>query len=456
VDPPAPHAAAAPGADLRLPGALLVVDEIGFDSGGDIVGDARIAYADDRAHELYGNGRRLEGRAIAGVLGSQWLGPSTGPARDALQRSGWWVGSVRHATNEGVQWIELIVRQRCDGRGRPTGLILDAWPSRDRERLAALSALPARERDEHVRFAMSEARLRRLQAVSTLLIAAIDAPAVGEVVCREAVPASGAACGTAVIVHPGRARADYLAAVGCAPWTVEDDDGVDLDADMPLMIAIRSAEPLWVSDLAAEARWPLPAAAQSGRGSLCALPLRLDGPAFGAIGLTFPDRRQFDADERNFLLAVAYQCALALDRVRAQALLSGPSRAGAPQRVATLALSSAEPATVAAARRFARGSLDGIDDEVVDVVRLCVSELVSNVVLHAGTTGTLRVTTYADRVLLEVDDHSPRLPRLDPHPGPHGGRGLQIIDHLASSWDVVRRPWGKTVWAEIRADSHTA
>jgi hypothetical protein len=100
-------------------------------------------------------------------------------------------------------------------------------------------------------------------------------------------------------------------------------------------------------------------------------------------------------------------------------------------------------------------ALDGLGD----VSELIVSELVSNVVCHVGTPMTLRVTVTRDRSVLriEVDDSSAAIPEVD-HPTPEtlGGRGLWLIDELATRWGFRPAPSGKTVWAEIDAETAMA
>jgi anti-sigma regulatory factor (Ser/Thr protein kinase) len=93
--------------------------------------------------------------------------------------------------------------------------------------------------------------------------------------------------------------------------------------------------------------------------------------------------------------------------------------------------------------------LDGLGE----ITELLASELVSNAVDHAGGAITLRVIARADRsvVRLEVDDLSPALPTVA-HPDQRSttGRGMLIIDTLATDWGVVPHPdGGKTVWCEI-------
>jgi PAS domain S-box-containing protein len=113
-----------------------------------------------------------------------------------------------------------------------------------------------------------------------------------------------------------------------------------------------------------------------------------------------------------------------------------------------------EPASVAAARRLVADSLAGLNQEsLVDVALLLVSEVVTNAVLHAGTPIDLSLEAENAHVRIEVIDESPQLPS----PRGYGedattGRGLGLVESLASAYGVERRPVGKVVWFEVRED----
>ncbi|HEV2890658.1 MAG TPA: ATP-binding protein [Frankiaceae bacterium] len=93
----------------------------------------------------------------------------------------------------------------------------------------------------------------------------------------------------------------------------------------------------------------------------------------------------------------------------------------------------------------------GLADDVHDVL-LAVSELVTNGLLHARTTMTLRVLrTGSDTVRLEVSDGSvapPRGRRFTVESGT--GRGLRLLDSIAEEWGVSTHDGGKTVWCVVR------
>lgn len=109
----------------------------------------------------------------------------------------------------------------------------------------------------------------------------------------------------------------------------------------------------------------------------------------------------------------------------------------------------ATPAEVSGVRRALRAY--GAD------VQLCASELVTNVVQHLGEGVPVTVRVWCDdggRTRLEVTDPDPRaLPVLRASAGAdeETGRGLALLDALASRWGVAHGPGGKTVWCELGA-----
>lgn len=111
----------------------------------------------------------------------------------------------------------------------------------------------------------------------------------------------------------------------------------------------------------------------------------------------------------------------------------------------TLDPTSAAPS---AARRAVADAL-GHHARCGDVL-LCVSEAVTNAVVHART--RLRVTVREDGPLVrvEVTDEVDTAPVLRaPAPGTASGRGVALIDRLATRWGVEQLVGGKTVWFEV-------
>ena len=118
-----------------------------------------------------------------------------------------------------------------------------------------------------------------------------------------------------------------------------------------------------------------------------------------------------------------------------------------------------EPALVRRARRFVSRTLREWElEHFVNDAQLVVSELGSNAVLHART--EIRLTLRSDGagwVRIEVQDHNSRMPtQLACPTDATSGRGLAIVEAVATSWGVARDGDGKTVWAELGNRSTTA
>lgn len=113
-----------------------------------------------------------------------------------------------------------------------------------------------------------------------------------------------------------------------------------------------------------------------------------------------------------------------------------------------------DPTAARQARRFVTQVLRAwaVHEDVVETAELCVSELVTNAVIHSGTTSS--VTLQADReyVLVLVQDHGGRGAVRRPEeldPESVSGRGLTLVDALASAWSAEHSTDGTTVWFEL-------
>jgi anti-sigma regulatory factor (Ser/Thr protein kinase) len=103
-----------------------------------------------------------------------------------------------------------------------------------------------------------------------------------------------------------------------------------------------------------------------------------------------------------------------------------------------------------AARSILGVALEGFPSDTTELAQLLVSELVTNAVLHAESGVVLRVRIAGKRIEIAVEDSS------HSHPNPKtpsgdmpGGRGLQLIDSLATSWGWDPLSGGKRVWFEL-------
>lgn len=111
----------------------------------------------------------------------------------------------------------------------------------------------------------------------------------------------------------------------------------------------------------------------------------------------------------------------------------------------------------AAARTYVRDVLanddEHLDDDRRDDVDLIVSELVTNAYRYGTEPGDsilVRVLTTPDLVRVEVHDPCRTFPRIRVESGERArGRGLNLVDVLATRWGTEARPMGKAVWVEV-------
>ncbi|MFE2516538.1 SpoIIE family protein phosphatase [Streptomyces mirabilis] len=113
--------------------------------------------------------------------------------------------------------------------------------------------------------------------------------------------------------------------------------------------------------------------------------------------------------------------------------------------------------SVATARSFVRDTLQGWGfSDIVDDAVVLTSELVTNAVVHAGTSADVLCLRSDEGVRIEVADRYPE--REIPlqatavnmgSPDREGGRGLQLCAALAGRWGVDYSPTHKQVWFHL-------
>lgn len=106
-----------------------------------------------------------------------------------------------------------------------------------------------------------------------------------------------------------------------------------------------------------------------------------------------------------------------------------------------------------------RGLVDGVvgfvggDRDTAFEVRVCLAELHSNAVRHAGGVTRVRVwrLSTANRLLVAVGDKCPRPPQrcAEPALDAEGGRGLVLVEALACANGHVVHAAGKDVWFAV-------
>ena len=122
-----------------------------------------------------------------------------------------------------------------------------------------------------------------------------------------------------------------------------------------------------------------------------------------------------------------------------------------PVRVIELELGEGEDPT-RRARAFCYGVLSTwqLPPLVRDDIVLAVSELVANALLYGGAAEQLRLRRSANRVVVEVFDREPAMPRPRiADADAESGRGLFLVRRVAHRWGARAVPGGKAVWCEF-------
>ncbi len=104
------------------------------------------------------------------------------------------------------------------------------------------------------------------------------------------------------------------------------------------------------------------------------------------------------------------------------------------------------------ARELVRSTLDGwTDGDRIDDIVLCVSELVTNAVVHAASSPRVMVHVRPAVIHVEVSDDSGVRPvEKEAELTDTSGRGMAILSGFSDRWGSLRRSGaGKTVWFEV-------
>jgi two-component sensor histidine kinase len=107
------------------------------------------------------------------------------------------------------------------------------------------------------------------------------------------------------------------------------------------------------------------------------------------------------------------------------------------------------PRVVSDARAFMRDHAPAMAADLLDVLVLLTSELVTNAVIHARTAIEVGITVTTNKLLITVHDEDLGRPS-DTYPGREGGRGLGLGAAMSEQTATERHQGeGKTVWFRL-------
>jgi GAF domain-containing protein len=157
-------------------------------------------------------------------------------------------------------------------------------------------------------------RAARLQVVTAALASATTPEEVADIVVSEGVGALEAS-GGGLLVPADEEHIAVPGAVGYPQEIVEQLRSEGRDADLPAAQVLRTGEPVWLeSQEERDQQFPMLRGFEPSTVGMCAVPMRVGPTTIGALRFSFDRPRLFDSDERRFVLALAAQAALALER----------------------------------------------------------------------------------------------------------------------------------------------
>lgn len=236
---------------------------------------------------------------------------------------------------------------------------------------------------------------------------------------------------------------------------------VDAYDDVPLTTVVRSGQAVLgdLTDLAPTFPEFVELQRDTGTVAVAAVPMTVAGQVIGGYVLMYERPQAFDDGQREMLARLGVELGRGLRRAqrgdlrRRDRWSAEPLPDGAEVAVHDV---PADPAAVAGARHFLRRTFSdwGIDEDTTEVATLCLSELVTNAVVHAHDGCVVRILREPGIITTAVRDNGTQpgsAIREPDDPLRVHGRGLQLVDALAPRWGSELDAVGTTVWFVLEA-----
>lgn len=159
-------------------------------------------------------------------------------------------------------------------------------------------------------------RLDRLQKVTAALTIPLAPAQVAQVVVEQGIDALEAKGGLVALLDESGQFLEIISAFGYPPQVLENWKRFPLDLVSPITDAIRSGEVVLIEPGEHSFSQYPQLQEKFTSDSYAAIPLEVEGRSFGALGLTFNPGHRMDQEDHNFIMALAQQCAQALERAR--------------------------------------------------------------------------------------------------------------------------------------------
>ncbi|MFN6558986.1 MAG: PAS domain S-box protein [Nostoc sp. ChiSLP01] len=163
-------------------------------------------------------------------------------------------------------------------------------------------------------------RTARLQAITAALSESLTSAQVAEVIVEQGMAALGANCALVAQLINNGTELEIIRAVGYDEELVNSWRRFSINAAAPLAEAVRTKQPVWQESTAARAARYSHLAQEYARynyGAWISIPLTIEGRAIGGMTVAFAENHEeLNQDDRAFVLALAQQCAQAMERAR--------------------------------------------------------------------------------------------------------------------------------------------
>jgi signal transduction histidine kinase len=216
---------------------------------------------------------------------------------------------------------ELVEFRRGDGSRRLAGI--SAVPVRDAEGhvVGVVATTVDMTEREQLRADERTARVRaeRLQALTAALAVASTTDAVAEEVVRHVSVAFDAVGAVLSRLSPDGESLEMLCALDMPRDVGASWQRIPVDVSAPLTDVVRTRAPVYLESRAAwKAQYPhlMSTLEATDHEANAVLPLVVDGRVIGVLGAAFAAPRSFGVEDRAEALAIAQQCAQALERAR--------------------------------------------------------------------------------------------------------------------------------------------
>ncbi|MEH1832810.1 MAG: PAS domain S-box protein [Nostoc sp.] len=162
-------------------------------------------------------------------------------------------------------------------------------------------------------------RTARLQAITAALSESITPAQVAEVIVEHGIAALGASFALVALLTKSGTELEIVRAVGYQEEMVDSWRRFSINASAPLAEAVRTKKPIWQEPTTTRvARYSHLAQeyARYNYGAWISIPLIIEGRAIGGMSLAFAEIQEFNQDDQALILALAQQCAQAMERAR--------------------------------------------------------------------------------------------------------------------------------------------